>query len=118
MKVLYIEDEPNDARLVERYFRPTEHELAVVANIPDAAKMLEDSPDLILVDLLLNGMRSGYAFVRDLRASGYDHPVIAITGLTLPQDVEQCYSVGCTDILTKPFTIKELDSVIKQYTSL
>ena len=74
MRILYIEDEPADAQLVERYVKLTPHQLVLVNNIDDAQAALAIPPDLILVDVLLAGSRSGFTFVKELRRQGYAQP--------------------------------------------
>jgi CheY-like chemotaxis protein len=116
MRILYLEDEPADAQLVARYVQSTNHELMTVSTVQDARTALQSSPGLILVDILLNRTRQGYDFVSELRADGRSTPIIAITGLALPHEIEHCYAVGVSDVLTKPFTVGELADVLQKYT--
>ena len=117
MRILYLEDEPADAKLVERYARMSQHQTVIVNTVEQARNKLADPPDLILVDILLNQRRGGYEFVSDLRAQGYDQPIIAVTGLALPLDIEKCYQSGFTEVLTKPYTVQQLADVLKRYGS-
>jgi CheY-like chemotaxis protein len=117
VRILYLEDEVADAQLVERYTQLTGHELVIASDIQSAWASLEAPADLILVDVLLNKSRSGYAFVRELRAQGYQQPIIAVTGLALNADIEQCYSAGCNDVLLKPYAIKQLVALFDKYVS-
>jgi two-component system copper resistance phosphate regulon response regulator CusR len=115
MHILYIEDEPLDAQLVKRYIDITNHDITIAPTINDANAALADKPDLILADVVLGQARSGYTFVRDLRASGYTQPIIAVTGLTLAHDLEACYEAGFTDVLRKPYAMEELADIIRKY---
>lgn len=115
MRVLYIEDEPADAQLVERYARRTQHELVLVTNLEDAQSFLNSPLDMILVDVLLQKDRAGYRFAQDLRANGYDQPIIAVTGLALPEDIQRCYDAGFTDVLIKPYAIGQLADIFTKY---
>jgi two-component system, sensor histidine kinase len=117
LRILYIEDEPADAQLVERYIEVTTHEIVVVSSIPDARSALDNPVDLILVDVLLNKSRSGYDFVRELRTQGLTQPIIAITGLAFEADIQRCYTVGCNEVLTKPYAIKQLAELLDKYSS-
>jgi CheY-like chemotaxis protein len=117
MLVLYIEDEPNDYTLVERYLRSTQHELLIATNVDDAWQALAQQPDLVLVDMLINQSRQGFDFVQHARDRGYAQPVVAITGLSLPTDLERCYAVGCTEVLQKPYTIHQLAATLNRYLS-
>ena len=115
MRILYLEDDPADAHMVERYVRLGPHAMQVVNTTEDAIATLENPPDLFLVDILLNHVREGFDFVRQLRTQGYTQPIIAITGLALPNEVEQCYAAGSTDVLTKPYTIQQLAEILDKY---
>jgi CheY-like chemotaxis protein len=117
MNILYIEDEPNDAQLVALYVNTTPHHLTIAANTQEARKAFADNPDLILVDVLLGAARDGYKLVRELHDQGCTRPIIAITALTTPRDVEECQAVGFDFVLHKPFTIEQLAAVIGRYAS-
>jgi two-component system capsular synthesis sensor histidine kinase RcsC len=115
MRILYLEDEPADAQLVERYARFVTHETVIAQTVEEARAALDESPDLILVDILLNRTRQGYGFVSELRAQGYTRPIVAVTGLALPHDIDQCYEAGVTEVLNKPFTVKQLEELLGRY---
>lgn len=117
MRILYLEDEAADAQLVERYVQLTDHELVVAGDLASAWANLEETTGLILVDVLLNKSRSGYDFVRELRTRGYQQPIVAITGLALNSDIEQCYRAGCDDVLIKPYAINQLVALFDKYVS-
>ncbi len=115
MHILYIEDEPNDANLVERFVRSTPHRMTLVNNLADARNALGTHPDLILVDVIIGQSRQGYLFVREAREGGYAQPIIAVTGLSLPTDIQACLDVGCNEIITKPYMIGQLAETIRKY---
>ena len=115
MQILYIEDDPNDAQLVALYVRTTPHQIVTVTNTEDARSALEMSPQMILMDVMLNNTREGYHFARELRSQGYDRPMIAVTALSTAHDREECQQAGFTTVLTKPFTINQLARVISAY---
>src|SRR5258708_39082630 len=116
MHILCIEDRPADTELVVRMTRSGRHEGVFVADVEEARKVLKDlSPDLILVDVVLNNSRVGDLFVQELRAQGYTQPIIAITALALPTDVQQCLDAGFTEVLTKPYEISQLAALFARY---
>lgn len=115
MYILYVEDESADAQLVERYLQLTPHQFVITSTLQEAQTAMQSGPDLILVDILLNHSKSGYAFVRELREQGCTKPIIAVTGLGLVRDIEQCYEVGFTDVLVKPYAIKQLAELVNKY---
>ena len=76
---------------------------------------IHEPHDLILVDVLLGQTRAGYDLVRELRSQGDSRPVVAVTGLALSYDLEQCYEAGFTDILVKPYDMQQLASLLHKY---
>jgi CheY-like chemotaxis protein len=115
MRVLYIEDEPNDIHLVELYMQSISQSMVAVTNLQDAYKALDDRPDLILVDILLDQARSGYDFARSLRRQGYQTPLVAITALSTQKDIDACYEAGFDQVLVKPFMISQLAETIAYF---
>lgn len=101
MRILYIEDDPNDAQLVVLYVQTIQHQIVTVTNLNDARSELRKSPQMIMVDVLLNNSRQGYHFARELRSQGYRQPLIAVTALSIAHDREECQKAGFTTILTK-----------------
>ncbi len=115
MNVLYVEDEPNDAQLVDLYIRTTPHRLTIAKNGAEARAAFAHQPDLILIDVWLGSARDGYTLIREFHAHGYTGPVIAVTALTTPKDIDDCQKAGFDDILHKPFLIEQLAAVIDKY---
>jgi len=115
MNILYVEDEPQDAQLVALYTRSATHNLTVARDIQEAQAALAGDPDLILVDVILGNTRDGYKFTREIRQRGFKQPVVAITALATPRDMEECRRAGIDQVLTKPFTIRQLAHIIAQY---
>ncbi len=115
MHVLYVEDEPNDAQLVALYVRTTPHHLTVARNAREAREAFVHHPDLILIDVWLGGARDGYTLIREFHDQGYAGPVIAVTALSTPKDVNDCQKAGFNAILHKPFLIEQLASLIDKY---
>ena len=115
MNILYVEDSPMDAELVQRYIKTTSHSVSIVNTLEEARQALEMPIDLILVDVLLQENPTGRDFVQDLRRRGYAQPIIAITAMALAHDIEACYEAGFTDVLTKPYQISELKKIVSKY---
>jgi CheY-like chemotaxis protein len=117
MHILHIEDEPSDAALVDRYLRTTHHQYQNATTIEAAWEMIQNKPDIVLVDMIINHVRNGFKFVQDLRHQGYQKPIVAITGLVLDKEIKQCYTAGCNAVLIKPFSIDALIATLNEYIS-
>jgi CheY-like chemotaxis protein len=73
-------------------------------------------PDLILLDIVmpgLNGLEITQIVKQDRQICHI--PIIAVTGLTRPEDTNKIISVGCDDYLIKPYLIEELENKIYSY---
>ncbi|MHB1430480.1 MAG: response regulator, partial [Rhodocyclaceae bacterium] len=110
-RVLYIEDNPANLKLVRKMLA-TRPDL-LMSEAPDAERGLEiagrEPPDLILLDINLPGM-DGFAALRQLQAmpATATIPVVAITANAMKHDIERGTSAGFADYLTKPLDIAQL----------
>jgi two-component system response regulator CssR len=115
MRILYLEDQPSDADLVARYVETTHHKLVTVDSIEAAWEALEEPIDVIMMDIVIRGDRSGFTFAEALHEQGNDRPLVAITALNTPGDMRRCRELGFDPILQKPFTIDQLADVLDQF---
>lgn len=115
MRILYVEDQPSDAALVARYVETTHHKLVTVNSIEAAWEALSQPVDLIMLDIVIRGDRSGFGFAEALRQQGDARPIVAITALNTPNDLQRCRELGFDPILQKPFTINQLADVLNQF---
>ena len=110
MRVLLIEDEPWLGQAVRDQIEKDGHPTDFVANLADARRHLSAATyDLILLDLLLPDGR-GLDFLRELRASGSNVPVIILTALDQVSNRIACLNAGADDYLVKPFDLSELSA--------
>lgn len=112
MKILYVEDNYNDATLVERYGQSIGHDVRITDTLEQARAEFNEKYDLILIDLVLGQQRVGYMLANELRGQGYDGPMIAVTALNTPADMLDCEQAGFDAVLNKPFEISDLDRII------
>lgn len=63
--------------------------------------------DAIVLDRMMRGM-DGLTFLKNLRGSGDQTPVIMLTAMTGPENAIDGLSSGASDYLAKPFQLKEL----------
>ncbi len=106
-KVLLIEDEVKLARFVELELRYEGYEVTVCHEGREGLqKAMEDSYDMILLDLMLPGL-SGIEICRRVRKFS-QVPIIMITAKDETMDKVAGLDSGADDYLTKPFAIEEL----------
>ena len=108
MRVLVVEDEPRMANLIRQGLEEEAYAVDVVNNGRDVLPwVLSADYDMILLDIMLPGM-NGLDVCRQLRAEGFNMPVLMLTARdTLPDKVKGLDS-GADDYLVKPFAIEEL----------
>ena len=107
-RILLVEDEPGlvltltDRLKAEGYFvdAVTDGDLAV-------AKALEESFDLVILDVMLPG-KNGFDVCRELRQKGFDVPILFLTARGEVTDKVVGLKLGGDDYLTKPFDMLEL----------
>ena len=110
--ILYIEDNPDNMRLVQRALESRGYRLLQANNGLLGIQMAEsESVDLILLDINLPDI-DGYEVARRLRASSKRQlaltPIIAVTANALKGDAEKALEAGCDVYMSKPINIREL----------
>jgi len=117
-KILYIEDNPANLRLVSQILGRRQHTHLLTAHTPELGieLALSHKPDLILLDINMPGM-NGYQVLEVLRATASlkNIPVIAVTANAMPRDIERGRAAGFSDYLTKPIDIARLNSILDIY---
>jgi CheY-like chemotaxis protein len=104
-RVLYIEDNPVNALLMEAVLERLPGLRLVCAALPEVGLDLAraEPPDLVLLDIQLPGI-DGFEVLRRLRADAATQsiPVIAVSANAMPGDIERARAAGFDDYLTKP----------------
>ena len=111
-KILIVDDEEHIVELVEMYL--TKEKLTVVKaadGVEAFERIREDSPDLVVLDIMLPGM-DGLDVLRELRKTS-QVPVIMLTAKESEVDKVVGLELGADDYLTKPFSPRELVARVK-----
>jgi PAS domain S-box-containing protein len=79
----------------------------------------EQTPDLILMDISLQGRKSGIELTKEIRADANvgKIPIIAVTAHAFPQDRVKCLEAGCDEYIKKPVNRKALFAVMQELLS-
>lgn len=76
------------------------------------ALALDQSPDLVLLDVMLPRM-NGFELLKELRRRGSEVPVVMLTAKGMEQDKIIGLTLGADDYVAKPFGLRELLARIK-----
>lgn len=110
-RLLYIEDNPSNLKMVEEVFGRAENlELHLATNASEGLALAQTRrPHAILLDINLPGM-DGFDVLRRLRAMDEtrDIPVLAVSASAMANDIRRGQTAGFNDYLTKPIDIAQL----------
>lgn len=112
-KVLIVEDEKNIVDILRFNLRKEGYDtLEAFDGVTGLRLALEESPDLILLDLMLPEM-NGFEVCKLLRDKGKNTPVLIITAREEEKDKILGLDLGADDYITKPFNPLELVARVK-----
>lgn len=116
-KVLYVEDNPTNIRLLQQIFsRYPQLDLDIAEEaFLGIYKARSGKPDLVILDINLPGM-DGYEVLKVLLSDPFTSsiPVIGLSANAMPYDIERGRNAGFFDYLTKPVDINQLISVLNK----
>ena len=114
-KILIVDDEEHIIELIKFNLENAGYETLTATNGIDALRIIrEESPRLILLDIMLPGM-DGYDICKEIRKDNIiaNIPVIMITAKGEEVDKILGLELGADDYITKPFSIRELIARVK-----
>jgi signal transduction histidine kinase/CheY-like chemotaxis protein len=120
LRVLLVEDSPDNQLLVRAYLTPTDYFLDVAEHGAIALDKFKSAHyDVVLMDVQMPVM-DGYAATRAIRLWERDHdlpptPIIALTALALKEEGARIFEAGCNTHLTKPVKKSTLLEVLRAY---
>ena len=119
-KILDVEDNPVNVYMLTRRLKKKGFELIIAGDGQEGIdKAIEESPDLILMDLSLPTM-DGWTATAEIKKieEVKDIPIIALSAHAMPEHRDRAIKAGCSDYDTKPVDIKRLLSKMGQYIEL
>ena len=79
--ILVADDDLEQVKLQRKLLEALGHEVDTAISSPEALRMLKKrTPDLILADLRIPNAEDGLELIRNIRGSGYQGPMIAMSG--------------------------------------
>ncbi len=113
-RILVIDDERDAVELLELILSNEGYIIDKSYTANEAMKILQSYqklPDLILLDVKMPG-KNGITLCQELkRNEGFKNiPIIMLSALTFPKDVENGLAVGASDYISKPWSNDDLIS--------
>src|SRR4030081_4096884 len=108
MRIFEVEDAPPVGKFGKRGFGEQRWGVDLVANGDDGeARAISEEYDVVVLDMRLPG-KSGGQVLHDLRARGFDRPVLILTTRDAVDSKVEALRAGADDYVTKPFAFEEL----------
>jgi DNA-binding response OmpR family regulator len=110
-RILVVDDDRSIRHVLTRYLTLEHYHVLPAANAEDALAALRDeSPDLVLLDVML-GDDDGLDLLEQMRATSAV-PVILLTGKSEESDRVMGLKLGADDYVVKPFSPAEVEARI------
>jgi CheY-like chemotaxis protein len=113
-KILLVEDDAIQIELIKKHLEPIGYVIIVAKNGQDGIKLAQkEKPDLILMDMIMPGMHGLEATIK-LKEDPLTEsiPIMALTIMSSPKFIQECYKTGIIGYLKKPFDLRVLlDSI-------
>ncbi|WP_256002047.1 MULTISPECIES: response regulator transcription factor [Pedobacter] len=112
VKILIVEDDENLRFLVAHRLKAEDYDILEVGDGETAEKViLEEKPDIVLLDWMLPG-KQGADVCESVRRQGFDNLIIMMTAKAQDVDKIDAYNVGVSDYVTKPFNMDVLVAML------
>jgi signal transduction histidine kinase/CheY-like chemotaxis protein len=119
-RVLVVDDRSEIRFLAKQFIEKTGAAVEVAIDGDDALCTIDRSEhrrepfDIVLLDMQMP-VKDGYTTARELRARGFNKPIIAVTAHAMQGDRQRCLEVGCNDYTPKPLEQRRLLELVALY---
>ena len=113
-KVLLVEDNLVNLSYAKIAIHSADPEIEVIeARTGNAAveSFITENPDLIFMDIQLPDI-DGYAVTEMIRKFNKDVPIIAVTAKAFEDEREKCLQAGMNEYLSKPYSMKDIQTFL------
>ncbi len=117
-RILVAEDNAINKELIQEMLERLNYTADIVDTGTEALERYKvNQYALIFMDIQIPEM-DGFEVTRKIREieNGEQHtPIVALTASIQREDKMECFDVGMDDFLSKPFEIKDLESVLNKF---
>ena len=108
-KILLVDDEPDIVEFLKYNLEQQNFEVVVGYNGIEALKKVKQNPDLIILDIMMDGM-NGFEVCEKIKANpDYENiPIIFLTAKAEEVDEIKGLKIGASDYIQKPISPKKL----------
>lgn len=114
-KIIIIEDEPDTVEMFSEMMRLSGYQVLKLYHASPAFDLIAaEMPDAVVLDIMMPEV-SGLDLLRELRAAPElaDIPVVVVSAMGLPKDIQLGLDAGASVYLTKPVTYQELSEAVR-----
>ena len=107
-RIMVVDDEPDIREILQFNLENAGYEVVPAASAEAALELCGQGVDLILLDVMMEGM-SGFKMAEVLRKEKHSQiPIIFLTARSAENDLLTGFSAGGDDYIAKPFSINEV----------
>jgi DNA-binding response OmpR family regulator len=108
MYILVVDDDKFTCDMVQFALSKEGYKVETMDNPRGAMQMIKkQEPDLLILDVGIP-YQNGFEFSKELRATGYDIPIIFMTAQDALEAKLQGFTIGADDYICKPFNFAEM----------
>lgn len=105
--ILVVEDNKINQMITKKILEKNKMNCLVADNGTDAIKLVQENNfDLVLMDIHMPGI-SGIEATQEIRKFNEQLPIIALTAVTIDENLDEFYKAGFNEIIPKPFKTEE-----------
>lgn len=116
-RILVVDDDPHLVKVVSMYLAIEGYDVQIAGTAEEGlAEMERQRPDLIIMDIMMPGM-DGIEACRRIKSDPDTEaiPVVMFSALSSDDDVERARMAGANNLITKPFSLVKLASVVRDF---
>lgn len=120
-RILLVEDNPVNQKVVTRLLQKLGCEVETAANGMEAVQCLKERHyDVVFMDLhmpQMDGLQATQLIRNHEQQTGNHQVIIAMTASSMAEDVQKCFDAGMDDYMSKPVSLEVLHTMLEKWTT-